>query len=124
MIPSIYYCVVGLQTSKGKLHVETNKYSAGWDQVFANALASTKFGSTVAMCFPARDVARCSTPTTASTDTISLCVASLTTGGVLPLLHMGQGHLSEKKEERNAIEKNLKELNLSQFSCLIHNKEN
>ena len=45
-------------------------------------LASTKFGSTVAMCLPARVVARSSTPTTASTDTISLCVASLTTGRV------------------------------------------
>ena len=46
-------------------------------------LASTKFGSTVAMCLPARVVARSSTPTTASTDTISLYVASLTTGRVL-----------------------------------------
>ena len=34
-------------------------------------LASTKFGSTVAMCLPARVVARSSTPTTASTYTIS-----------------------------------------------------
>jgi hypothetical protein len=31
------------------------------------------------MCLPARVVARSSTPITASTDTISLCVASLTT---------------------------------------------
>ena len=42
-------------------------------------LASTKFGCTVAMCLPALVVARSSTPTTASTDTISLYVASLTT---------------------------------------------
>jgi hypothetical protein len=46
-------------------------------------LASTEFGSTVAMCLPARVVARSSTPTTASTDTISWCVASLTTGRVV-----------------------------------------
>ena len=45
-------------------------------------LASTKFGSAVAMCLPAGVVARCSTPTTASTGTISLCVARLTTGRV------------------------------------------
>ena len=43
-------------------------------------LASTKFGSTVAKCLPAKVVARSSPPTTASTDKISLCVASLTTG--------------------------------------------
>ena len=43
-------------------------------------LASTIFDSTVAMCLRARVVARSSTPTTASTDTISLCGASLTTG--------------------------------------------
>ena len=45
-------------------------------------LARTKFGSTVAMCLPARIVARSSTQTTASTDAIGLCVASLTTGRV------------------------------------------
>ena len=45
-------------------------------------LASTKFGSPVAMCLSARVVARVSTPTTASTDSISLCVASHTTGRV------------------------------------------
>ena len=45
-------------------------------------LASIKFGSTVAMCLPAKVVARGSTPTTASTDTISLCVAGLNTGRV------------------------------------------
>ena len=39
-------------------------------------LARTKFGSTVAMCLPARVVSR------SSTDTISLCLASLTTGRV------------------------------------------
>ena len=38
-----------------------------------------RFGSTVASCLPARVMARSSTPTTPSTDTISLCVASLTT---------------------------------------------
>ena len=44
------------------------------------------------MCLPARVVARSSTPTTASTDTISLCVlqASLQEE-LLPLLHVGQG---------------------------------
>ena len=47
-----------------------------------NCLSSTKFGSTVAMCLPARVVARSLTPTTASTETKSLCVASLTTGRV------------------------------------------
>ena len=47
-----------------------------------NCLGSTKFGSTVAMCLPAKVVARSSTQTTASTDTISLCVASLTAGRV------------------------------------------
>ena len=47
---------------------------------FCKCLASTKFGSTVAMCLPSRVVARSSTPITASTDTIILCVASLTTG--------------------------------------------
>ena len=46
-------------------------------------LASTKFGSTVAICLPAKVVARNSTPTTASTDTIRLCVASLNTGSVI-----------------------------------------
>ena len=42
-------------------------------------LASTIFGSTVAMCLSARVVERSSTPRTASTETISLCLASLTT---------------------------------------------
>ena len=42
-------------------------------------LASKKFGSTVVMSLPARVVARSSTPSTASTDSISLCVTSLTT---------------------------------------------
>ena len=46
-------------------------------------LTSTRFGSTVAMCLSARVVARSSRPTTASTDTRSLCVASLTTGRAL-----------------------------------------
>ena len=41
-------------------------------------LASIKFGSSAAMCSPARVVARSSDPTTASTDTISLCVVSFT----------------------------------------------
>ena len=36
--------------------------------------------STVAMCLPAGFVVRSSTPTRASTDTISLCVVSLTKG--------------------------------------------
>ena len=56
-------------------------------------LASTELVSTVAMRLPARAVARSSTPTTASTDTIRLCVASLTIGRVffLPLLHVAQG---------------------------------
>ena len=55
-----------------------------------NCLASTNFGSTVAMCLPARDVAKSLTPTTASTETISLCVARLTAGTVFfPLLHVG-----------------------------------
>ena len=45
-------------------------------------LANTNFGSTVAICLPARVVAKSSTSTTASSDTISLCVASLTTGRV------------------------------------------
>ena len=45
-------------------------------------LASTKFGSKVAMCLPARVVAGSSTPTTVSTDTISLCLANLNTGRV------------------------------------------
>ena len=53
-------------------------------------LASTKFGSTKAMCLSATVVARSSIPTTASTDTISLCVVSLTTGKFLPLL-VGEG---------------------------------
>ena len=44
-------------------------------------LASTRFGRTVAMCLPARVVARSLTPTS-STDTITLCVASLTAGRV------------------------------------------
>ena len=43
-------------------------------------LASTKFGITVAMCLPAGVVVKSSTPTTASTDTISLCGESPTTG--------------------------------------------
>ena len=33
-------------------------------------------------------------------------------------------HLSENKEELKGTEKNLKELNLSQYSCLRYNKEN
>ena len=45
-------------------------------------LAITKFGRTVVMCLPAGVVARSSTQTTASTDTIRLCVGSLTTGRV------------------------------------------
>ena len=52
-------------------------------------LANTKVGSTVAMCLPARVVARSSTPTTASTDTLSLCVASLTTGRVFATSQCG-----------------------------------
>ena len=43
------------------------------------------------MCLPAKVVAISSTPTTALTDTISMCVASLNTWRVLPLLHVGQG---------------------------------
>ena len=54
-------------------------------------LASTMFGSTVAMCLSARVVARRSTPTAALRDTISLCLASLTVQEeLLPLLHVGQ----------------------------------
>ena len=45
-------------------------------------LASTKFGSTVAMCLTARVVTRSLTTTTVSTEAISLCLASLTTGRV------------------------------------------
>ena len=45
-------------------------------------LASTKFGSRVTMCLPARVVAKSATATTASKDTINLCVTSLTTGKV------------------------------------------
>ena len=45
-------------------------------------LASTKFGSMVAMWLPARVVARSLTQTTASTKTMSLCVESLTAGRV------------------------------------------
>ena len=53
-------------------------------------LASTKFGSTVvAVCLPARVVARSSAPTTAPTDTISLCVTSLTTGRVFAIYPCG-----------------------------------
>ena len=83
-----------------------NHVVAGWDQCggththtpvinvtklssLCKCLASTKFGSTVAMCLPARVVARSSTPTTASTDTISLCVASLTTGRVFATSQCG-----------------------------------
>ena len=61
-----YFCVI---QTKPNLHVQS----------------STKFGSTVAVCLPARVLARSSTPTTASTDTISLCVTSLTTGRVLAI---------------------------------------
>ena len=43
-------------------------------------LTSTNFGSIVAMCLSATVVTRSSRPTTPSTDTRSLCVASLTTG--------------------------------------------
>ena len=55
----------------------------------SKCLASTKFGSTVAMCLPARVVARSSTPTTASTDTIDLCLASLTAGRVFATSQCG-----------------------------------
>ena len=46
-------------------------------------LASKKFGSTVAMCLPARVATRSSTQKTASTYTISLCVTRFTTGRVV-----------------------------------------
>ena len=55
----------------------------------SKCLASTKFGSTVASCLPARVVARSSTPTTVSTNTIGLCVASLTTGRVFATSQCG-----------------------------------
>ena len=45
-------------------------------------LSSKTFGSTVAIFLPAKVVAISSTPKTASTDTIGLCVASLNTGRV------------------------------------------
>jgi hypothetical protein len=52
-------------------------------------LARTKVSSTVAVCLPARVVAKSSTPTTASTDTISLCMTSLTTGRVFAISPCG-----------------------------------
>ena len=42
-------------------------------------LTSTHFGSTVAMCFSARVVAKCSKPTTTSTDTRSLNTGAFAT---------------------------------------------
>ena len=66
-------------------------------------LASTKFGSTVKMCLPARVVARSSTLTTSSTDTIGLCVASLTTGRVFP---------TSSSEARTTIEEIILNLNV------------
>ena len=53
------------------------------------------------MCLPARVVARSSTPRTASTDTISLCVASLTTGRFFGTSPYGAG--TTIKEERKRI---------------------
>ena len=41
------------------------------------------------MCLPTKVVARSSTPTTAPTDTISLCVASLNTGRVFAMSPCG-----------------------------------
>ena len=74
------FCVGGTQHKRERgctLVMSVKKLSS-----LCKCLASTKFGSTLAMCLPARVVARSSTPTTASTDTISLCVASLTKGRV------------------------------------------
>ena len=52
-------------------------------------LASTKFGSRVAVCLPEKVVAKMSTLTTASTDTISLHVTSLTAGRVFAISPCG-----------------------------------
>ena len=52
-------------------------------------LPRTKFGSTVAMCLPASVVSRRSTPTTPSTDKMSLCVTSLTTRRVFAISPCG-----------------------------------
>ena len=71
----------------------TRERESGFTLCLCKCLASTKFGSSVAMCLPARVVAR--TPTTATTDTISLCVASLTTGRVFA---------TSQCEARNTIE--------------------
>ena len=59
---------------------------------FCKCLASTKYCSTMAMCLPAMVLARSSTPPTASTDTISLCMASLTTGRVFATSPCGGDH--------------------------------
>ena len=59
-------------------------------------LPSAKFGSIVAMCFTAMVVARSSTPTTLSTDTWSLCVASHTIGIVFASLWCGTWITIEK----------------------------
>ena len=62
-----------------------------------NYLASTKFGITLAMCLPARVVI----PTTASTETISLCVASLAAGRVFATSPCGHSSFLSQRSESN-----------------------
>ena len=93
------HVVAGLDQCGGTKHKRergfTPEMSLTKHSSLCKCLASTEFGSTVAVCLPARFVTKSSTPTAASIDTISFFVASLTIGRVFATSTCGGGGKEE-----------------------------